>query len=231
MKNPIILSSGPPHLIIFDCDGTLTDSESVNNRALLEVLHEEGFTHYTLEHAYAHWVGTTVSSICLAIQTETGRRVPPDILPRYIARVAALQKTDLVAVPGAPELVRAAQSHFKICVASNGERGNVIASLAQIGLIPPFDEETIFTKTQVKNPKPFPDLFLYAAERMGAAPEKCLVIEDSVAGVAAGVAAGMTVFGFSGSSHSPEKAATYLKKAGAARVFPSLIHIREELNI
>ena len=93
-------------LIIFDCDGTLTDSEYLNNQALLDVLHAEGLTHYTLDHAYKHWVGTTVSSILQAIKAETGRELlPENVIPRYIKRVTELQHTALKPVDGAPELV------------------------------------------------------------------------------------------------------------------------------
>lgn len=218
-------------LIIFDCDGTLTDSEYVNNQALLDVLEESGFTGYTLEHAYAHWVGTTVSNICLAIQMETGREVPADIVPRYIARVSQLQTTALKPIEGAPALVAAAKTKFKICVASNGERSNVINSLVLTGLMPNFTEDTVFTKIQVKNPKPAPDLFLFAAGKMGVEPSRCLVLEDSAAGVMAGVAAGMTTWGITAAAHDPVKQAQTLKSAGADAVFSRLIHIGEKLGL
>lgn len=216
-------------LIIFDCDGTLTDSEYVNNRALLDVLHEKGFTQYTLDHAYKHWVGVTVSNTMLAIQMETGVMPPPDTVPLYMNRVAELQKTGLKPVEGAPELVAFAKTLGKICVASNGERANVLNSLVITDLMKNFTEETVFTKIQVKNPKPFPDLFLFAAAQMGVLPERCLVIEDSAAGVRAGVAAGMATWGFTGSSHDLEKHENTLKSAGAHRVFPRLIHMIEAL--
>lgn len=219
-------------LIIFDCDGTLTDSEYLNNQALLDVLHAEGLTNYTLDHAYKHWVGTTVSSILLAIKAETGRELlPENVIPRYIKRVTELQHTALKPVDGAPELVAAARSHGKICVASNGERMNVIDSLEKTGLMVNFTPDIVFTKVQVKNPKPYPDLFLFAADKMGAAPERCLVIEDSGAGVRAGVAAGMTTWGFTGSSHNPQKQAEVLKSAGAHDVFERLIHIKDRLGL
>lgn len=219
-------------LIIFDCDGTLTDSEYLNNQALLDVLHEEGLTHYTLDHAYKTWVGTTVSSILLAIRVETGRDLSPqDIVPRYIKRVAELQKTALKPIEGALELVAAAKTKFKICVASNGERSNVLESLELTGLMPSFTPETVFTKVQVKNPKPAPDLFLYAAAQMDVDPELCVVIEDSTTGTRAGVAAGMTTWGFSGSNHDPARQAQNLQSAGAHAVFERLIHIQDRLGL
>lgn len=218
-------------LIIFDCDGTLTDSENINNRALLEVLHEAGFPEFDLDYAYKNWVGTTVTNIVLGIQMASGREVPKDVIPRYMQRVAELQLTGLQPVEGAPSLVSKSRKKYKICVASNGERRNVIESLKITGLMTNFTEETVFTKIQVKNPKPYPDLFLFAAQTMGVEPERCLVIEDSGAGVRAGAAAGMTVWGFVGSSHEPVKQTQYLKDAGAHEVYSALIHIEDALGL
>lgn len=218
-------------LIIFDCDGTLTDSEYVNSQALLEVLHAEGFTQYDIEYAYAHWVGTTVTNILLSIQMETGRIPPKDIVQRYMQRVAELQKTGLKPIEGANDLVARAKTIFKICVASNGERTNVVNSLVITNLMENFTEETVFTKIQVKNPKPYPDLFLFAAREMGVSPERCLVIEDSAAGVTAGVAAGMTVWGYTGSAHDLQKQQETLESAGAHRIFPRLIHMVDALGL
>lgn len=218
-------------LIIFDCDGTLTDSEYVNNRALLEVLHADGFTQFDLDYAYKHWVGTTVSNILLNVQMETGREPANDIVPRYIKRVSELQQTDMKAVDGAEDLVARAAKKYKICVASNGERSNVVNSLKLCGLLKYFPEEHVFTKIQVKNPKPFPDLFLFAANHMGAEPSRCVVIEDSMAGTRAGIAAGMITYGFTGSSHDPGKQAQNLQSAGATEVFAKLIHIADKLSV
>lgn len=216
-------------LIIFDCDGTLTDSEMVNNQALLDVLREEGITQYDLDYAYANWVGKTVSTINLMIQMETGKTLSPDVVQRYIARVAVLQQSSLKPIKDAASLVASAKEKYKICVASNGERSNVIQSLVMTGLMPYFHEDHIFSKIQVRNPKPYPDLFLFAAHNMGVSPEACLVIEDSATGVTAGVSAGMTTWGFTGSAHNPQKQAVTLKQAGAHEVFDALIHIREKL--
>lgn len=217
-------------LIIFDCDGTLTDSEDVNNQAVVDVLSDLGLTQYTLEHALKHWAGKGVPEVFLSIQMETGTVLPEDIVVRYIYRVAELQKTALKPVEGAPELVAFAKTKCKICVASNGERKNVVDSLEMTGLLGHFDEGTVFTRNDVKYPKPYPDLFLFAATKMGVEPERCLVIEDSTTGVRAGVAASMAVWGFTGSSHNPVKQQEALLSAGAHAIFPRLIHIKDHLG-
>jgi beta-phosphoglucomutase-like phosphatase (HAD superfamily) len=91
---------------------------------------------------------------------------------------------------------------MKICVASNGERVNVLRQVEAGGFGEFFSEAHIFTKNMVKRAKPAPDLFLLAAQKMGAGPSRTLVIEDSITGATAGVAAGMTVVGFTGSVHN-----------------------------
>lgn len=218
-------------LIIFDCDGTLTDSEYVNNRAVLDVLIDLGITCYDLDYAYKHWLGTTLGGIVISVQMETGRQLPEDFALRCVHRGMELQDGFLKPIDGAAELVAAAAQKFKICVASNGERAGVLRSLEKCGLMDYFTNDTVFTKIQVKNPKPYPDLFLFAAAQMGAEPSRCLVIEDSATGTRAGVAAGMTTWGFSGSSHNPEKQRENLISAGAEAVYPRLIHMRDALGI
>ena len=190
-------------LVIFDCDGTLVDSETLSSTALLAVLHEDGFTQYDMAYATANWVGNTVADSLRDIAAETGRVVSPDVTARYITRLHELQNDALTPVTGAAHLIGACKAQGKVCVASNGERNNVLQALTVTGLMPFFTPDTVFTKIQVPRPKPHPDLFLFAAAQMGVMPEKCLVVEDSVTGVRGGVAADMTVWGFTGTAHEP----------------------------
>jgi HAD superfamily hydrolase (TIGR01509 family) len=104
------------------------------------------------------------------------------------------------------------------CVASNGHLDRVRHRLTLTGLLPFFDPH-VFSAIQVAHGKPAPDLFLFAAERLGAAPEACIVIEDSIPGVEAAVAAGMPVVGFCGGGHCPVGHAERLGAAGCVRVF------------
>lgn len=212
-------------LIIFDCDGTLVDSEALNCRALSDVLAGYGLDKYTPDYVLHNFVGTTVSNTLMIVQMETGFDFPPDTVARYIRRVEELQKIELYPAKGALDLVQKAAQAMKICVGSNGERSNVLRSLELTGLAPYFPDDHVFTKIQVKEGKPAPDLFLYAAAQMGVEPGRCIVIEDSEAGVIAGVAAGMHVIGFTGTNHDPQKAAQALKQAGAAQLCADLIHI------
>ncbi len=219
-------------LIIFDCDGTLVDSEYLNCKAVVMILEEAGITGYSIERYMKEFTGMTLTNSLLKVQMETGFDIPQDIVPRYIQKVSELQKTELRAVRGALDIVKKSHDRFKICVGSNGERSNVMSSLSLSGFDPYFSDQNIFTRIQVPNGKPAPDLFSYAAEQMGGVdPSHCLVIEDSESGIAAGVAAGMNVWGFTGTAHDPDHAPARLKNAGAGEIFDDLIHIGQALGL
>ncbi len=216
-------------LVLFDCDGTLVDSEYLNNLAMIEVLHGFGLRQYSIEHALREFVGLRFSTIIGNINRETGFVFPENAAKLYLAKVAALSAQYMKPVEGARELVEHAQHHFETCVVSNGERNNVLASLKFVGLDDLFEEEFVFTGLMAPNPKPAPDLFLLAAERKGIAPHDCLVIEDSAAGVRAGIAAGMTVWGFWG-AHGDAAYGAWLLEAGAHRVFSTAHEISASMK-
>lgn len=223
----------PFDTIIFDCDGTLADTEHMNNKACADLLHSYGFSKYTTEYSMEHFIGQTLTDITLMIEAADGIQVPKSFIPDYIALVSSRQLTELQAVPGAAEAVRELDRSYKTCVGSNGERANVINSITGIGLFDLFGIERIFTKIQVARGKPAPDLFLFAAEKMGSKPGTCIVIEDSVAGVMAGVAAGMHVIGFTGANHDPAGTAPKLTAAGAHVImstWPDIVHYISGLN-
>ncbi len=216
-------------LLIFDCDGTLVDSEYLNNYATIQLLHGEGLKQYDMDYAFEHFVGLRLKHILDGISKETGHVFPADIIERYIALVEKLAPGQMKTIPGVIELVAAASKRVKICVVSNGQRDNVISSLEMAGVKKYFEESYIFTGLMAPNSKPAPDLFLLAAERLNAQTNKCIVIEDSVAGVTGAVAAGMKTFGFVGTHTDQKSYAEKLKRAGAAEIFTSLIHIKERL--
>lgn len=232
MTNTAPLSHPLPFkLVIFDCDGTLVDSEYLNNKAFSDVIMSYGLTQYTPDYLLQTATGFTVSHTLLQIQMETGFIFPEDTVSRYIRRVEELQLTEMRTIAGVDDLVKQAAAHMDICVGSNGERSNVVRSVELAGLKQYFPDERIYTKIQVKQGKPAPDLFLFAAAQYGYEPEDCIVIEDSEVGVRAGVAAGMSVVGFTGSSHDPEKHAIALKNAGAHHVVQDFIHIKTILGV
>lgn len=219
-------------LVIFDCDGTLVNSEAICNQVLVDLVNQNSPIQYTLDHALDIWAGRTLSNVLESIEEEHSIKFPDDMAHQYVRECNLRYPTDLKIIDGAMDLVKACDSVTKICVGSNGERQNVLDSLNICEFSPTyFKEETIFTRIQVSQGKPAPDIFLFAAETMSVKPERCLVIEDSPAGAQGGVAAGMDVLGFIGVSHLPKEQEKKLLKVGVKAVFSDIIHMREYLGL
>lgn len=202
------------------------DSETLYNTITSELLTELGFAEYTPEICIDLFAGQAWSMIKATLEEKHGDIIPRDIIERYIKTANAQMDFDLRTPEGASDVLAQLKQERSICVASNGERNNVLKSLRVTGLMEHFVEEQVFTKIQVARPKPAPDLFLFTAEQMGFEPAQCLVIEDSPAGVAAAVAANMPVIGFTGCSHDQERQADLLTDAGANFIIDKLIHIQ-----
>ncbi len=180
-------------LTIFDCDGVLVDSEDAANRVMVEMLAGIGFE-IGLADCMARFVGKSMATVQAEVAEETGLAFPPGWTEEIRARtIETLQRERVAAIPGIREVVaahRAARRPY--CVASSGRVEKMHATLGSAGLMPLFSE-VLFSATTVGRGKPAPDLFLHAAEAMGYAPAACVVVEDSLPGVQAAVAAGMRV--------------------------------------
>jgi len=204
-----------PALVIFDCDGVLVDSESIFARVLSECLTEADFP-ATADEALGLGFGKNRETLTVAVETRFGRALPSGFFETMRARSAVALERDLQPIPGVADLLAALPAAR--CVASNGHLPRVRQRLALTGLLGFFDPH-VFSASQVRSGKPAPDLFLFAAERLDTPPANCIVVEDSIAGVEAAVAAGIPVVGFAGGSHCPEDHADRLISAGCARVF------------
>jgi HAD superfamily hydrolase (TIGR01509 family) len=188
-------------LIIFDCDGVLVDSERLAIKIDARVLASLGWP-LTEAEIIERFVGVSDIDFTRAIESHLGRRLPEnweaEFEPLYRNAFAA----ELRPVDGIVEaLDRIAVSN---CVASSGTHEKLRYTLGLTGLYDRFNGR-IFSATQVSRGKPVPDLFLYAAERMGVVPDACVVVEDSVNGVRAARAAGMKVLAYSGGVTSASK--------------------------
>ena len=179
-------------LVVFDCDGVLVDSELITNRIFASMLNELGIP-VTLEDMFEQFVGRTMATCLEKVAGLLGRPVPGDFVERYQVRINAALKAELRPVPG----IEAVLDEIKVpyCVASSGSHEKMQTTLGITGLLPRF-QGRIFSATEVARGKPFPDVFLYAAAKSGVAASECAVIEDTPTGVTAGVAAGMTVYGY-----------------------------------
>ena len=193
-------------LVIFDCDGVLVDSETLSNRVMVELVAELGL-HLQLDEAIALFKGRKMAECIAVVEERLGRAVPVDFVRQFRARSARAFESDLRPVPGITAALD--KISLPVCVASNGPREKMDVALRVTGLWPYFDGR-IFSSYDIESWKPEPGLFLYAATNMGAEPEACAVVEDSVLGVHAGVAAGMKVFGYAGAGE-----AEALAEAGA----------------
>lgn len=201
-----------PTLVIFDCDGVLVDSEAIANATLAAALSEWGMAISAAE-ARARWIGRSMKTVGEEVRATLGDRLPAGWLEEVEARDFAIFREKLKAVPGARAAVEAVRaSGIASCVASSGSLEKMAVTLRVTGLLPLF-EGRVFSSRQVTRGKPFPDLFLFAAGRMGVAPVDALVVEDSPAGVTGAVAAGMRVFGYAG---DPLTDAGALAAAGAS---------------
>jgi HAD superfamily hydrolase (TIGR01509 family) len=184
-------------LVIFDCDGVLIDSEIISARMLVAELSRLGLV-IDLSYVERHFLGRSYPLVMETIRREFGLDLPPDFEAQYREALLAAFQTELRVVPHVHEVLTGIGVPF--CVATSSSPRRATMSLTLVGLAPLIGER-VFTSTLVANGKPAPDLFLYAAAKMGARPERTLVIEDSLTGIRAGLAAGLTVWRFVGGSH------------------------------
>lgn len=205
-------------LVIFDCDGVLVDSEVISCRAHAETLTRHGYP-ITADQVLVRFLGVSDRDARMTIEAELGRSLPDNFEAQM--KQAALQRyaDDLPTIPYVDEAIAAID--LPKCVASSGTPEKIRHGLSCAGL---YDllAPNIFSATQVKRGKPAPDLFVFAAQQMQTSPARCIVIEDSVAGISAARAAGMAALGFHGGSHCGPGHADRLRAAGAAMTFDDM---------
>ena len=219
----------PFEAVLFDCDGVLVDSEPITNGVLRDMLEELGWT-LTRDECMRIFVGKAVKDEAATIERETGFAITPEWLGTFWQRRNAALDRELLEVPGAPQAVRALHAALdgRIACASGADRGKVRLQLGKIGILDAF-EGRIFSGHETPRSKPFPDVYLAAAEALGVDPKRCAVIEDTVTGATAGIAAGATVFGYSpgGLGHSSADA---LRAIGVREVFVDMAQLPEVLS-
>jgi HAD superfamily hydrolase (TIGR01509 family) len=204
-----------PDLIIFDCDGVLVDSEVLSCRCLSEVLAGYGIN-LNLDEALNLFLGRSSTAVLDHYQA-LGRSIPAQFYDELRIGVRAAFLSALCPIDGVRSVLEGLEVPY--CVASSSDLDRVSFSLSLTGLAPHFGTR-LYSAQMVERGKPAPDLFLYAAERMQANSRRTLVVEDSVSGITAAKAAGMTAWGFVGGSHYQSRdGKAILLGAGADRVF------------
>jgi HAD superfamily hydrolase (TIGR01509 family) len=209
-------------LVIFDCDGVLIDSELLSVQADIECLAEHGID-LSVEEILDRYTGT--SGMVADLESRYGR-ILPGFDERHRQLVRPLFEAGLQAIPGVAAVLDSLAC--RSCVASSSSPQRLRHALSLVGLFERFDPH-VFSATAVARGKPAPDLFLHAADRMGVTPQRCVVIEDSLPGVAAAVAAGMLAIGFAGGSHCRAGHAARLAEAGAALVIDRMAELAPAL--
>ena len=203
-------------LIAFDCDGVLVDSEIIASHVDAELLTRIGYP-ITAEEVTRRFAGLTSAAIHALVERETGRPLPDGFLKEQTAELDKRLARDLVAVPGAAEILDRIEGPR--CICSNSSMERLTLELNKVGLLDRF-APYIFSAVEVgdRQPKPSPNVYLHAAREFGIEPREMVVLEDSVFGVRAAKAAGARVIGFTGGSHSWLGHADLLIEAGAETV-------------
>lgn len=190
----------PIDLVLFDSDGTLVDSEVVMARAWEQYLPAFGVT-ITADEALTRFKGISMQGIVDSLGEMRGEPFSPSFIADFRAYLGDMLEKELQPIRGALDLVKSLTIPF--CLASNGPRAKIDLCLGVTGLLPYF-EGRIFSAYEVGSWKPDPGLYLHAAKAMGVAPSRCAVVEDSLPGMHAGLAAGMTVFALQEETPHPD---------------------------
>jgi HAD superfamily hydrolase (TIGR01509 family) len=203
------------HLVIFDCDGVLVDSEPIACRVMARELTVLGYP-LSPDDCQERFTGVSMKTVMAMIEADWGQALPAGFEDHLREKDFEAFRAELEPVRGVEEML--ADLDIPRCVASSGTPEKIRFTLTVTGLIGAF-EPHLFSARMVEHGKPAPDLFLHAAERMATPPGSCVVVEDSVAGIQAARAAGIRVLGFAGAGHAGPGYAESLAAAGADTVF------------
>ncbi|MCI5065751.1 HAD family hydrolase [bacterium] len=207
-------------LVIFDCDGVLIDSERILNEVYRECLQEVGLELSLAEVIHA-FKGRSSQDCLVIVEQMLGRAVSEQQLSHKYEELGAQRfQEEIGPIPGIKEVLE--ELPFRRCVASSSSHDHIRLGLERSGLLPYFTEG-IYSASDVSRGKPAPDLFLHAASEMGVAPEECVVVEDSPAGVEGAVAAGMQALGFVDLTPASELQAAGAQTFHRMRELPGLI--------
>lgn len=171
-------------LLIFDFDGVIADSEVLANAELAEMISELGVP-TTLDEAYDRYMGRRFAEVVARIERDVQRPLPDDFATTLQSRLLRRFRQDLKPVEGVREFIDSFIALPK-CIASTSSLDRLRLCLEVLGLGPAFGRH-VYSASMVERGKPHPDIFLYAADRVGVPPAQAIVMEDSASGVQAGL--------------------------------------------
>ncbi len=219
----------PARAIIFDCDGVLVDSEVIYLEVERTLLAQIGLTYEPVAYK-ERFIGLTMPDFFAELRADFAERgegtFPEDFEHQVISQSMARIERELQTIAGVEDVLHAFDGAK--AVASSSQIDKLHKKLEITNLHHHFNPH-IYSGDEVARGKPAPDLFLHAAEKIGHAPSACIAIEDSANGVRSAVAAGMTVWGFTGGGHADDGLARRLKAAGAHEVFESFAEVSAKL--
>ncbi|MCB0399553.1 MAG: HAD-IA family hydrolase [Winogradskyella sp.] len=187
--------------IIFDCDGVLVDSEPLSNQVMVDLANTFG-ANIDLDYAYQHFIGNSFNECANKISKLITQELPNDFEEQYRKESFKRFKKEIKPIEGVKEVLQDLEIPF--CVASSGPVNKIKLNLELTGLLPFFQEKTIFSCYTINRWKPDPAVFLWASETMGFTIDECLVIEDSSIGIEAALRGGFDVFGFTAHDYKGE---------------------------
>ncbi|MFL9893851.1 HAD family hydrolase [Paraburkholderia sp. RL17-381-BIF-C] len=200
--------------LICDCDGVLVDSEIIADRVMFETL-TATFPGLDFEPIVKTAFGQQTSRFLEGIEKSFDITLPANFFDTIEHNVEIALAASLSPINGVRDALQ--RVTLPAAVVSNSRMARVNASVRRAGLQQIFGER-IFSAEQVARPKPYPDVYLFAAQTLGVEPSRCVVVEDSVAGLNAARAAGMKTIAFVGASHIPHGYADALRKMGMTRI-------------
>lgn len=202
-------------LVIFDCDGVLIETEALTNQIEVDAIQALGHS-LSLEEYIDLSLGKHAHLVDEILREDFQIKLPIDFWKEVGMQQKEIFEQRLMAMEGVSQAITSLR--FPSCVASSSSLERLHHTLGLTHLLPYF-EGRIYSADSVARGKPFPDIFLYAAERMGVAPRKCFVVEDSPAGIEGALAAGMSVLAFGGGGHMTQRIRQKLKESGAHAFF------------
>lgn len=215
-------------LIIWDFDGVIADSEHLWIRNWQDLLNEKFGLNWDFETAVKYLGGISPKTKIENLK-KLGILINDDFLTEIKKRDWEIIHTDFKAIEGVENILK--NTNKKYCLATGGNRDKTLEKLKALDFKKYFPDEEIFTAEQVKKGKPAPDLFLYAAEKNGFKPENCIVVEDSLPGLTAGLAAGMTTAAFIGSQMTDNQSYEQkVRKLGVDNIFRNMKKLESWLN-
>jgi len=212
-------------VVIFDCNGVLVDSESIASAVLAEAFATVGLA-LSADFVARRFHGRRPTDIFDIVERARGKKLPPGFSANVAAKTLRRFRTELRSIPHAARALTWVRGPK--AVASSSTLDRIVMSLDVTGLRHFFDNR-LFSASDVRNGKPAPDLFQRAAARMQVRPARCIVVEDSAAGITAAAAAGMTPLGFVGGCDQPGRLARELLAAGARTVIADMRNLHNTI--